>query len=80
MKIRHSRAFELDTILTAELRGAILHPDLHAAIHTELEELERKDKLCRLPTTLLDNYSRSMERRIELLQERCRKQSAMLLS
>lgn len=72
MKVRRSKFISLDDALLAETRGAILHPELHLAVLKELEEQERKGKLCRLPSTLFETYHVTMEQRIALFEESCR--------
>ena len=66
MKVRRSKSISLEEALLAEARGAILHPDLHEVILHELEEQERKGKLCRLPSTILETYHMTMEQRFEV--------------
>jgi hypothetical protein len=80
MKIRHSASCSLDEALLNEYRGAVMHPDLHQAVQCELLEMERKGLICRLPATILDFYSTTMQRRIESLTERCQTKIAMLTS
>ena len=78
MKVRKTKSVTLDEVLLAEIRGAILHPELHLAVLNELEELERKGKLCRMPSTILETYNITMDQRIALFEESCRKRNIVI--
>ena len=66
MKVRKSKSITLEEALLAEARGAVLHPDLHVTLLSELEERECKHNLCRLPSTILETYHMTMEQRFAL--------------
>lgn len=72
MKVRNTKSITLEEVIIAEVNGAILHPDLELAVLKEYEELEHKDKLCRLPSTILWTYQVTMEERIAAFEESCR--------
>ena len=78
MKVRNTKSVSLDDILLAEIRGAILHPELHLVVLKELEEMERKGKLCRMPSVILETYQVNMGQRIALFEESCRERDIVI--
>ncbi len=80
MKVRNSKSISIDEALLAAARGAILHPHLHLEILKELEELERKGKISRLPSTILEHYHLTMSERVANFEESCRQRLIVLSS
>lgn len=80
MKVRNTKDVTLEQVLIAINHGAIIHPDLEYAVLKEYEEMEYKDKLCRLPATILETYHVTMEERMAMFEESCRMRGYVLSS
>lgn len=68
MRVRRTKHISLEEILLAEINGAILHPDLYEAMLEEYANLERSDKLCRVPSMLFETYHVTMEQRVAMFK------------
>ncbi len=80
MKVRDSQTFspdEIQLLLTKQVR---LHPTLQAIADDQLLNLERSDKLCRLPSTILDMYHREIFVKLKVFFERCQHQTTVVTS
>jgi hypothetical protein len=80
MNVRNKKSLNIDDLQFVASRGAILHPDTNVRFLDLLHELERKGKLCRVPSTILETYHLEMPKRVATFKESCRQRAIVLSS
>lgn len=80
MKVRNTQTPPLDETQLLLAKGITLHPTLQTIADTQLLDLERSDKICRLPSTILNMYHHALVSKLKAFKERCQIQNPEVTS